>query len=287
MESKKPKKQNYFSRLRRRQKENKKAFIIYMILRLLVIVAAVRHTMQGDYEATATCILVLFLFLLPSIMEERLKINIPPLFEAIIYAFIFAAEILGELNHFYVRIPGWDTMLHTINGFLCAAAGFSLVYLLNRNSKSFNLSPIYLTFMAFCFSMTVGVIWEFFEFGADLFLGMDTQKDFIVQSFNSVTLDPSNSQQVIPVNDIISTTIHTANGDVIVNGGYLDIGIIDTMKDLFVNFLGAIVFCTFGFIYCIEIEKGGEKSRKVRFVSRMLLRAEEPEEEHKKGHGDL
>ncbi|MGI6766871.1 MAG: hypothetical protein ACOX4R_06600 [Lentihominibacter sp.] len=282
----KPKKQNYFSRLRQRQKENRKTFILYTILRALVIVAAVRHTMQGNYGATATCILVLALFLVPSIMEERLKIKIPPLFEGIIYVFIFAAEILGEVNHFYVRIPGWDTMLHTINGFLCAAAGFSLVYLLNRNSKNFNLSPIYLTFMAFCFSMTVGIIWEFFEFGADLFLGMDTQKDFIVQSFNSVTLDPTNSQQVIPVNDIISTTIHTANGDVIVNGGYLDIGIIDTMKDLFVNFLGAIVFCAFGFVYCIEIEKGEGKSRKGRFVSRMLLRTEEHEEEHKKEHGD-
>lgn len=275
----KPKKQNYFSRLRQRQKENRKTFILYTILRALVIVAAVRHTMQGNYGATATCILVLALFLVPSIMEERLKIKIPPLFEGIIYVFIFAAEILGEVNHFYVRIPGWDTMLHTMNGFLCAAVGFSLVYLLNRHSKNFNLSPIYLTFMAFCFSMTVGVIWEFFECWADWFLGKDMQKDFIVQNFYSVALDPGNSQQVIPVEDIIATTIHTANGDIIVEGGYLDIGILDTMKDLFVNFIGAVVFCIFGFFYCRELDNGDANSRKGRFAARMMLRVEGEEEE--------
>ncbi len=279
-----PERESYFSRLRRKKKEKKKIFILYTVLRTLVIVAAVRHTMQGNYEATATCILVLALFLVPSIMEEKLQMRIPPLFEGIIYVFIFAAEILGEVNHFYVRIPGWDTMLHTINGFLCAAVGFSLVYLLNRHSKSFNLSPIYLTFMAFCFSMTVGVIWEFFECWADLFLGKDMQKDTIVQSINSVTLDPNNSQQVIQVTDVIATTIHTANGDIVVDGGYLDIGLLDTMKDLFVNFIGAVVFCAFGFYYCKELDNGGTNSRRGRFVSRMLLRVEEEgdPEQHKK-----
>ena len=241
-----------------RIKENKGVFIVYTILRILIVVAMVRSIMIGNYEGTATCILSLLLLLLPSFLEGAMRIQISPLFEAIIYCFIFAANILGELAHFYAHIPIWDTMLHTLNGFLFAAVGFSTVDLLNRSSKNIKLSALYLTLVAFCVSMTVGVMWEFFECGMDLFFGKDMQKDFIVTSFQSTKLDPNNSQFAVPVKDIVSTVINTASGETInVDGGYLDIGILDTMKDLFVNFIGAVVFCIFGFIY----EKVGEKSK--------------------------
>jgi hypothetical protein len=178
-----------------------------------------------------------------------MKLTIPPLFQGIIFAFIFAAEILGEVDHYYVKLPGWDTMLHTINGFLFAAVGFSLVYLLNRGSKDFNLSPFFLTVVAFCFSMTIGVLWEFFECGMDLLFSLDMQKDFIVQEIGSVTLDPANSGTVVHVKDITETVIRTASGETTtVAGGYLDIGILDTMKDLLVNLIGAVVFSTIGYI---------------------------------------
>ncbi len=268
----------YAAYLRRRAKEDRGAFVLYTVLRTIVILAAVRHAMNGDYEAVATCILALILFLVPGFMEERFKFKLPPVFEGIIYVFIYAAEILGEVNSFYVKIPIWDTMLHTTNGFLCAAIGFSLIYLLNRNSKNVKLSPLYLTFMAFCFSMTVGVIWEFIEFGADYFLGMDMQKDFIVQTINSVKLDPDNSQAVIHVTDILSTTIHTANGDVVVDGGYLDIGIYDTMKDLFVNFIGAVVFCTFGYIYCKQFDRGETPHSGGRLAANLLVKVVDEED---------
>ena len=239
-------------------KDQKGVFILYSILRLLVVLIAIRTIMLHNYEATVTCLLVLALFFVPSLLEETLKIKIPPLLEGIIYCFIFAAEILGELGHFYTQFPIWDTMLHTLNGFLFAAVGFSTVDLLNRTSKNINLSPLYLTMVAFCFSMTIGVLWEFFECGADLFLGQDMQKDFIVDHFQSVTLDPSHSQEVIPVDDITGTVIQTASGKTFtIDGGYLDIGILDTMKDLLVNFIGAVVFCSFGFAFL----KYGEKRK--------------------------
>lgn len=239
-------------------KDQKGVFILYSILRLLVVLIAIRTIMLHNYEATVTCLLVLALFFVPSLLEETLKIKIPPLLEGIIYCFIFAAEILGELGHFYTQFPIWDTMLHTLNGFLFAAVGFSTVDLLNRTSKNINLSPLYLTMVAFCFSMTIGVLWEFFECGADLFLGQDMQKDFIVDHFQSVKLDPTNSQQVIHVDDITGTVIHTASGKTFtIDGGYLDIGILDTMKDLLVNFIGAVVFCSFGFAFL----KHGEKRK--------------------------
>lgn len=261
-------------------KDQKGVFILYSILRLLVVLIAIRTIMLHNYEATVTCLLVLALFFVPSLLEETLKIKIPPLLEGIIYCFIFAAEILGELGHFYTQFPIWDTMLHTLNGFLFAAVGFSTVDLLNRTSKNINLSPLYLTMVAFCFSMTIGVLWEFFECGADLFLGQDMQKDFIVDHFQSVKLDPTNSQQVIHVDDITGTVIQTASGKTFtIDGGYLDIGILDTMKDLLVNFIGAVVFCSFGFAFL----KHGEKRKVASSVVEGLrlkpeVRGEEEEE---------
>ncbi|MGN0362858.1 MAG: hypothetical protein ACI4ET_08465 [Bilifractor sp.] len=234
--------------LRKRIRLDRKTFILYSILRTLVIITAIRCFFTRNFEGFAICIFSLVLFLLPSFFEEKLKLEIPPLFEKIIYLFIYAAEILGEVNHYYTAIPGWDTMLHTINGFLCAAIGFSLVDILNRKSSRLNLSPIYLAVVAFCFSMTIGVIWEFIEFTMDQFFYLDMQKDFIVKTFGSVTLDPTHSQIPVRVSGITRTIIETASGKkYVINGGYLDIGIIDTMKDLMVNFVGAVVFSIIGY----------------------------------------
>lgn len=240
----------YVKRLKTHIKSSPRVFLLYSVLRVLVICVLIRQLFEQNYEGVGVCALVLLLFLIPSFLEQQFEIEIPPLFEGIIYIFIFAAEILGEVDHFYVALPGWDTILHTINGFLAAAVGFSMIDLLNRHSKQIQLSPFYLAMVAFCFSMTIGVIWEFIECAGDLFFGQDMQKDFIVTYFNSVTLDPAHSQQVIHVRNITDTVIHTASGQTYtIEGGYLDIGILDTMKDLFVNFTGAICFSAFGYFY--------------------------------------
>ena len=238
---------SYVKELRNSYRKNRKTFIFYVILRAMVILTMIRSFITHNYQNAMLCILSLVLFLLPALVADKMKLEIPPLFQAIIFGFIFAAEILGEVNHYYVRIQGWDTMLHTMNGFLCAAIGFSMVYLLNRGSTQFSLSPFYLAMVAFCFSMTIGVIWEFFECSMDLLFAVDMQKDFIVGSFGSVRLDPQNMGTPILVKDI-TDTIHTASGqDFVVNGGYLDIGILDTMKDLLVNLIGAVVFSVIGY----------------------------------------
>ena len=138
-------------------------------------------------------------------------------------------------------------MLHTTTGFLCAATGFALIDILNRNSRiKFQLSPVYVALAAFCFSMTVGVLWEFFEFGMDRVFHMDMQKDTIVHSVTSVMLDPTNSNIPVTIDDITSVAV---NGRDLGFGGYLDIGLYDTMADLFVNFIGAVVFSAIGYFY--------------------------------------
>ena len=241
------KRESYFKRLIDSYKKNKKTFVVFVILHTMVILTAIRCLVTQNYESFATCILVLLLFLLPALIEDKMKLSIPPLFQAIIFAFIFAAEILGEVDNYYTKIPGWDTILHTLNGFLFAAVGFSTIYLLNRGSKSFNLTPLYLAMVAFCFSMTIGVIWEFFECSMDLFFNKDMQKDFFVQTINTVSLNEAGELEHI--NDITSTVVNTSSGEsVTMDGGYLDIGILDTMKDLLVNLIGAVVFSTFGYI---------------------------------------
>lgn len=230
------------------QKRVRRRLTIRGVLSFLILLTAIRQAFMHNYENLFVCILSLVLFAIPIALEKRLSIDIPPLMEAIIYCFIFAAEILGEINSFYTIIPYWDTILHTLNGFLVAAVGFALVDLCNRTERfTFRLSPLFLAIVAFCFSMTVGVLWEFFEFGMDWFFATDMQKDFVVTQINSVMLDPNGLNNVVhmPVESLV------VNGEdwLAKYGGYIDIGIIDTMKDLLVNFVGAVIFSVIGFFH--------------------------------------
>ena len=220
---------------------------VYFILRLIVLITLVSSAMRGEYESAFICLLVLFLFLLPMFVQKNFGIELPSTLEIIILVFIFAAEILGELACFFINVPNWDSILHTTTGFLCAAFGFALIDILNRNDKiKFELSPIYVALAAFCFSMTIGVLWEFFEFGMDRLFHMDMQKDTIVHTISSVMLDPTNKNIPITIDNITSVAV---NGQDLGFNGYLDIGLYDTMEDLFVNFIGALTFSVFGFFY--------------------------------------
>lgn len=217
-------------------------FAVYTVLRLIVLATLVSSIIRGEYESAFICLLVLGLFVLPFFIQQNFGIELPSTLEIIILLFIFASEILGELKCYFITYPHWDSMLHTTTGFLCAATGFALIDILNRNSKiKFQLSPIYVAVAAFCFSMTVGVLWEFFEFGMDRLFMMDMQKDTVVNAITSVMLDPTNSNIPVTIDGITSVTI---NGQELGLGGYLDIGLYDTMGDLFVNFIGAVVFST-------------------------------------------
>ena len=243
-------------------REHKSSFIVFYTLRLLVLVALVRQILLRNYEAAFFCILTIGLLYIPSWLQVKLHIELPPPLEITILCFIFAAEILGEVNAFYVNVPNWDTMLHTLNGFLAAAVGFSLVLLLNDDERlTFDLSPFFLALVAFCFSMTIGVLWEFFEFGMDFFFHTDMQKDTVINALYTVALDPTNSNKVVAVKGIQDVVI---NGQPLGLGGYLDIGIIDTMKDLFVNFIGAVVFSVTGFFYARS--KGEKRTAAQSFV---------------------
>lgn len=260
-------------------REHRSSFIVYVVLRALVILMMVLQIFNRNFENVFLCALTLILLMVPSFIQVNLKIELPTTLEIIILLFIFAAEILGEIQAYYVKFPAWDTMLHTMNGFLMAAIGFSLVDILNRNERfSFKLSPVFVAIVAFCFSMTIGVIWEFFEFGMDQIFRLDMQKDTILHSISTVMLDPAGANHPVIIDSITDASI---NGESLGLGGYLDIGLIDTMKDLIVNFIGAVVFSIVGYFYIKNRGKGGfadsliprPKEEKADF----LKRAEEEE----------
>lgn len=250
---------------------------VYVVLRALVIFTLVMQVIHGNFENVFFCILTLVLLLLPIIIDHKLNIKLPTLLESIIFIFIFAAEILGEVYNFYGYISNWDTILHIVNGFLCAAIGFSLVDILNQSPIVHEkLSPFFVALVAFCVSMTIGVLWEFVEFGMDVFTKTDMQKDTYVSNISSVSLNEENKNKAVILKDIEKTEIYSIDSDgneivTTIEGGYLDIGLIDTMEDLFVNFIGAVIFSIIGFLYI-------ENRDKYKFAENFMPTKKTPEE---------
>lgn len=252
-------------------REHRSSFIVYTCLRVLVIIMAAIQILNQNYENVFLCILTLFLLILPSAAQVTMRIELPTVLESIILIFIFAAEILGEISEFYLIFPFWDTMLHTMNGFLAAAIGFSMVDLLNRSDKVlFQLSPLFTAIVALCFSMTIGVVWEFFEFAMDQLGGFDMQKDTVIHTISSVALNSQGKNVPVVISGIQEVMV---NGQELGLGGYLDIGLLDTMEDLIVNFIGAVVFSVFGYFYVKNRGKGN-------LVWRLIPRKKEKEKDY-------
>ena len=229
---------------------------IQTFLSVLVVLIMVARFLRNDYHSVFLCFLTLLLFNIPRIAQKTLKVTIPKVLETIILLFIFSAEILGEIGNFYKHIPGWDSILHTLNGFLMAAIGFALIDVLNRSPKfHVSLSPIFVIFVAFCFSMTIGVLWEFFEYAMDTFAHTDMQKDEKLTEI--ATFSIKGGRNILEISDIQKTVITTASGETYtIKNGYLDLGLFDTIKDMIVNGIGAIVFSMIGYLYLIGRNKG-------------------------------
>lgn len=258
--------------LREKAKKEPVLVTVYFLLRAIVIAVMVLQFFNGEYYNVFLCVLTLILLAAPSVIEHQFKIDIPNTLEIIVLIMVFSAEILGEISSYYTRFKGWDTALHTLTGFLTAAVGFSIIDLMNRSSKKLNLSPFFVCFFSFCFSMTIGSLWEFFEFAMDYFFLTDMQKDTILTSIHSVALDPTNHNTVVHLCNISDVSV---NGKSLGLGGYLDIGLYDTIKDLAVTFLGSITYSILGFFFLIGKSKGS-------FVRRFILTWKDDEKKESK-----
>ncbi len=244
-------------------KAHKVKAAIYIIIRVVILAIMVFSIVRGQWENTMTCVMSLGLLMIPTFIEHKMNIDLPNVMEVIMIIFVFAANVMGELGAFYEAIPIWDTILHALNGFICAGVGFGLIDILNRNEKiKMNLSPMFVCLFSFCFSMTAGTVWEFFEFGVDMLLGRDMQKDTIINSINSVLLS-GGTNDVTRIKEITETVINGKNLGI---NGYLDIGLIDTMKDLLVNFVGAVIFNFVGYFYLKD------RGKSVNFITNFIPR---------------
>ena len=277
-----------FEALKKAWHEKRSVTMVYILLRTSVVLVMLAQIFNRNFENVFLCVLTLILFMLPSTLERKLDLDLPNTLEIIILLFIYAAEILGEIGAYYVTFPYWDTVLHTLNGFLCAAIGFSLLDILNRhNDVRFHLSPLYLAIMSFCFSMTVGAIWEFFECTMDQLFFLDMQKDTVVSAIGSIMLDPTGGNTPIVLKNITDVIVVQADGTqtALGLGGYLDIGLLDTMEDLFVNFIGALTFSIIGYFYVRSRGKGKFAKRFIPVANNSTPMAEESAPETGKDPG--
>lgn len=255
---KKQKKHDIMSRLSEKyHNSSKRSVAVYLVIRGLIIAVMIRQAFLQDWHNVFLCGLSLVLLFIPFFLRSTFRINLPSVLEIAVFIFVFAAEIMGEIANFYGHIPIWDTLLHTVTGFLAAAVGFGTIDLLNNHSKRINMTPLFVALVSFCFSMTVGVLWEFGEYSVDRLLRFDTQKDRVITEISSVKLHPDGENEEVRIKGIAYTIIFDGDGNELakIDGGYLDIGLRDTMKDMLVNMLGATVFSALGFLYIHRRDK--------------------------------
>jgi hypothetical protein len=168
------------------------------------------------------------------------RVRLPALFRLAAVLFLFASTFLGEVRECYSLFPFWDSLLHFSAGFMSAVIGFSVMKEL-ADVKSAGL----LILFAVCFSMTAAVLWEFYEFTVDTVFFTDMQKDTFVDTVSSMQLGKEK----------IAVKSASINGKSL--EGWLDIGLIDTMKDLFVNAAGAACFSVCGWSHLNGGKAGG------------------------------
>ncbi len=202
--------------------------IIYVIIEMTLSPSTAIATMphqriKGDYVLILLqCVFGVFAMLLPSMLSKKMNLIIPSNMLIVYTLFLYCAIFLGEVRNFYYVIPYWDTILHTFSGAMLGSLGFSFISFLNKSERiPVNLSPVFVAVFTFCFAVTLGVIWEFYEFFCDSLLNTNMQK-FALES----------GEQLLG---------HAA--------------LSDTMKDLIVDAVGAIFISSIGYI-SLKFKKG-------------------------------
>ena len=204
---------------------------IYLVVRIIVAPAVVDHGEVGaraksDYIfMLVQCIGGMFALMLPSLIARRLKIVIPSAMIAAYAIFLYCAVYLGEVHLFFYKVHHWDVILHSFSGFMLGALGLTLINFLNKTDRiPMSLAPLFVAIFTFCFAVTLGVIWEIYEFSVDYFFHTNMQK-FALE-----------------------------DGTQLIGQAAL----MDTMKDLIVDCVGALVFSIFGYI-SLKLKKGWHK----------------------------
>ena len=231
---------------------NKVSFFALFIIFLLTFSTLIYTFIIGDWMKIGLTFSALVIYLIPSFISYKFKLHFPAALEITYYLFVFASLILGEVFAFYGPFPFWDIVLHFLSGFVIAGIGFSLEKIVNKDQKS----RLFTLVFAFCFSMTLGAMWECLEFAFDMTARTDAQKDAHVRQISTITLQRDGGNRPVRLDDIEKTEIYLKSGEIVtIDEGLLDIGIMDTMKDIYVNLAGAGMFCILGAFYLKDNHK--------------------------------
>lgn len=195
-----------------------------ILLKLILLVEATIAAWQQHWLTVGIVAGILAITFIPLLMARRFRVFIPPEFEVLAIVFVFASLFLGEVHGYYTRFWWWDLVLHTSSGLLMGILGFLLVHVLNETEDiNLHMTPGFVAFFAFTFAVSVGALWEIFEFAMDSLFGMSMQKPMLG--------DPS--------------------------------GLTDTMWDMIVNALGALLIAVLGYGY---LKTAGNKSFLERWI---------------------
>lgn len=230
--------------------------VIYVLLNLIIIINAIIEIINGNITNIVICVVSIILLFFPNFLEKKLNIKVPYILKILIYFYIFGTQILGEVNHFYLRVKYWDKIFHGLHGVIGSSIGFSLVYLLNKNSIHKVFKPFFVVLTAFCISISISVIWEVLEYTLDISFKTDSQNDRYIDSINTVYLDSKKEGNVIKIDDISYVVLYDKNNNELKKlNGYLDIGLFDTMNDLIINIVTSLLFCFYSYWYLLNKEK--------------------------------
>lgn len=197
-------------------------------LKAILLLGLAAALWEQQWLTAAVTAGIIIITLTPLLLERRFQVRLPPEFELLAIAFIFASLFLGEVRGFYTRFWWWDTALHTASGFLLGIVGFLLVHVLNEAEEiGLHMKAGFVAFFAFLFAVGMGAIWEIFEFSMDQFFGMNMQKPMFG--------DPS--------------------------------GLTDTMWDLIVDTVGALIIAVLGYGY---IRTAGNTSFLERWIEQFI-----------------
>lgn len=201
---------------------------ITLLLQFILLVGAAGAIWEQQWLNVLLIAGIIIITLLPLLLERRFKVFIPAEFKVLAIAFVFAAVFLGEVHGYYTRFWWWDIVLHTSSGFLLGIVGFLLVYVLNETEQiDMHMRPGFVAFFAFLFALGVGTLWEIFEFAMDSLFGTQMQKPMLG--------DPS--------------------------------GLTDTMIDLIVDAIGALIISVLGYGY---LKTKGNESFLERWIQNFI-----------------
>lgn len=204
---------------KREKRRNLLAFLVLLSLIIPTLLLILKLVIIREYDSNTVlmlvqCLLGIIAFFIPNIIYHKLKLELPPLIYVSYIVFLWSSIFLGEVRNFYYRYENWDNILHFFSGMMLGSLGFSIITLLNKNLKTINLSPVFVMLFSISFAVSIGVVWEIYEFTFDGILNLNMQK-FALE-----------------------------DGTLLIGRNALE----DTMKDLIIDFCGAGLMSVLGYL---------------------------------------